>query len=227
MQQTASNMFSLAKVPFHGTNLSAALKQLRYKGFVSFEWEKQWHPELEDAAIAVPHFAKQFARGIRSWLSTKRCGPCEPRMCPRPSSCLRKQVGIRPKKTGARCSNSPGNLSSIEVDGQLAATTTLLCYGQRLAWIGMVLTRLEFQRRGFAKKLFGEALKRADEMEIETIKLDATKQGQPIYEQFGFRREEEIVRCPGRTPALSRYPSCASSPPVWRPLDATIFGATV
>ena len=89
---------------------------------------------------------------------------------------------------------APETCLAIEVDGQLAATTTLLCYGQRLAWIGMVLTRLEFQRRGFAKKLFGEALKRADEMEIETIKLDATEQGQPIYEQFGFRREEEIVR---------------------------------
>ncbi len=46
--------------PWH--DLSAAQKQLRYKGFVSFEWEKQWHPELEDAGIAVPHFAKQFAR---------------------------------------------------------------------------------------------------------------------------------------------------------------------
>ena len=46
--------------PWH--DLSAVLKQLRYKGFVSFEWEKQWHPELEDAGIAVPHFAKQFAR---------------------------------------------------------------------------------------------------------------------------------------------------------------------
>jgi sugar phosphate isomerase/epimerase len=46
--------------PWH--DLSAALKQLGYSGFVSFEWEKKWHPELEDATIAVPHFAKEFAR---------------------------------------------------------------------------------------------------------------------------------------------------------------------
>ena len=46
--------------PWH--DLSAALKQLGYNGFVSFEWEKKWHPELEDATIAVPHFAKEFAR---------------------------------------------------------------------------------------------------------------------------------------------------------------------
>ena len=47
---------------FPWNDFSEALKELRYKGFVSFEWEKKWHPELEDATIAVPHFAKQFAK---------------------------------------------------------------------------------------------------------------------------------------------------------------------
>jgi sugar phosphate isomerase/epimerase len=46
--------------PWH--DLIAALKQLQYNRFVSFEWEKKWHPELEVATIAVPHFAKQFAK---------------------------------------------------------------------------------------------------------------------------------------------------------------------
>src|SRR6202030_77785 len=89
---------------------------------------------------------------------------------------------------------APKTCLAIEVNGQLAATTTLLCYGQRLAWIGMVLTKQEVQRRGFAKKLFREALRQADEMGIETIKLDATEQGQALYEQFGFRGEQEIAR---------------------------------
>ncbi|PYX30415.1 MAG: hypothetical protein DMG77_09890 [Acidobacteria bacterium] len=47
---------------FPWQDLSHALKQLRYDSFLSFEWEKKWHPELEDAAIAVPHFAKWFRR---------------------------------------------------------------------------------------------------------------------------------------------------------------------
>jgi sugar phosphate isomerase/epimerase len=47
---------------FPWSDLSHALKQLRYDSFISFEWEKQWHPELEDAAIAVPHFAKWFCK---------------------------------------------------------------------------------------------------------------------------------------------------------------------
>ncbi|MFL6445705.1 MAG: GNAT family N-acetyltransferase [Candidatus Sulfotelmatobacter sp.] len=120
---------------------------------------------------------------------------------------------------------APKTCLAIEVDGQLAATTTLLCYGRRLAWIGMVLTKVEFQRRGFAKALFREALKRADEMEIETIKLDATKQGQPLYEQFGFRGEEEIVRWSRQNSGTEPLPVVRSSTPVWRHLDANYFGA--
>src|SRR5438270_12458766 len=78
---------------------------------------------------------------------------------------------------------SPEGCLAIEVDGQLAATTTLLCYGRKLAWIGMVLTTAEYQRRGFAKRLLALALQNADKMGIATIKLDATEQGQPLYER--------------------------------------------
>jgi sugar phosphate isomerase/epimerase len=29
-----------------------------YRGYYSFEWEKRWHPEIEDPEVAIPHFAK-------------------------------------------------------------------------------------------------------------------------------------------------------------------------
>jgi sugar phosphate isomerase/epimerase len=32
-----------------------------YKGYYSFEWEKLWHPEIEEPEVAIPHFAKNFA----------------------------------------------------------------------------------------------------------------------------------------------------------------------
>ncbi len=29
-----------------------------YRGYYSFEWEKRWHPEIEDPEVAIPHYAK-------------------------------------------------------------------------------------------------------------------------------------------------------------------------
>ena len=119
---------------------------------------------------------------------------------------------------------SPEGCLAIEVDGHLAATTTLLCYGRRLAWIGMVLTKAEYQRRGFARKLLAHALENADTMGIATIKLDATDQGQPLYESLGFRSEQEIERWSrsGGTEPLSAGRTSVEEP--WRDLDSLVFG---
>jgi len=89
---------------------------------------------------------------------------------------------------------APEGCLAIEIEGNLTSTTTLLCYGRKLAWIGMVLTDSAYRRQGLARKLFEECLKRADRMGIETLKLDATDQGQPLYEKFGFRCEQDIER---------------------------------
>jgi len=32
-----------------------------YKGFYCFEWEKKWHPEIEEPEVAFPHYAKVMA----------------------------------------------------------------------------------------------------------------------------------------------------------------------
>ncbi len=37
-----------------------ALKNGPYTGFYSFEWEKLWHPEIQEPEIAIPHFSKNF-----------------------------------------------------------------------------------------------------------------------------------------------------------------------
>jgi GNAT superfamily N-acetyltransferase len=121
---------------------------------------------------------------------------------------------------------SPEGCLAIEVDGHLAATTTLLCYGRKLAWIGMVLTKAEYQRRGFARRLLAHALDLADKMRISTIKLDATDQGQPLYESLGFRNEQEIERWsrPGENAAQLPVDRTSVAEP-WRELDSEVFGA--
>ena len=120
---------------------------------------------------------------------------------------------------------SPEGCLAIELDGHLAATTTLLCYGRRLAWLGMVLTKAEYQRRGFARRLLAQALENADTMGIATIKLDATDQGQPLYESLGFRSQQEIERWSRPGGNAAQLPaSRASGEEPWRDLDSLVFG---
>jgi GNAT superfamily N-acetyltransferase len=131
---------------------------------------------------------------------------------------------------------APEGCLAIEVDGELAATTTLLCYGRRLAWIGMVLTKLQYRGRGLAKRLLAQALALADRMEIETVKLDATDQGKPIYGKLGFRPEQSVERWsrpgsarPGPSkpgPAAMPILSSAALPPEeWGEVDSRAYGA--
>src|SRR3569623_1639954 len=68
---------------------------------------------------------------------------------------------------------------AVEADGRLASTATLICYGTKLAWVGMILTHPDFRRRGFARTLMNEVMKRAFELRIATVKLDATDFGRP------------------------------------------------
>ena len=35
-----------------------ALCELNYGGYISFEWEKYWHPEIEEPEVALPDFVK-------------------------------------------------------------------------------------------------------------------------------------------------------------------------
>lgn len=80
------------------------------------------------------------------------------------------------------------------LDGSLAATATLVCYGTKLAWVGMVLTRPDYRRRGLATILLKEALRAADERGVETVKLDATEMGRPLYGSLGFEPEQPVER---------------------------------
>jgi GNAT superfamily N-acetyltransferase len=89
---------------------------------------------------------------------------------------------------------APDSCFGIEVGGQLVSTTTLICYGRSLAWIGMVLTKPEHRGRGYARRLVAHALEYADALGIATVKLDATDQGHRLYEDLGFHDEQPIER---------------------------------
>jgi len=82
----------------------------------------------------------------------------------------------------------------MEVDGQLIATATLVGYGQRLGWVGMVLTHPDFRRRGLARELVSRVMEQAKRLAIQTVKLDATDEGRGLYESLGFRAEQPVER---------------------------------
>ena len=89
---------------------------------------------------------------------------------------------------------SPGLCWGIEVDGQLAATATAIVYGDKLAWIGMVLTLPEFRGQGLARRLIAHLIDQLRNQNIQSIKLDATTMGAPLYREFGFQEERPIER---------------------------------
>ena len=49
-------------VPFD--RVAAALGRLGYGGFISFEWEKYWHPEIEEPEVSLPDFAEAMRRVV-------------------------------------------------------------------------------------------------------------------------------------------------------------------
>jgi GNAT superfamily N-acetyltransferase len=94
-----------------------------------------------------------------------------------------------------------GCFAAVE-DGRLVGTTTTTIYDE-LAWIGMVLVYPQHRRRGIAAKLMNVALEYLNG-KVETIKLDATALGQPVYEKFGFAVESAVERWAGTANSMGR-----------------------
>jgi GNAT superfamily N-acetyltransferase len=88
---------------------------------------------------------------------------------------------------------APDGCFGIDVEGALAATTTAVCYGRELAWIGMVLTDPDRRGQGLARKLMEHALAYLEDR-ADWIKLDATDMGHPLYKKLGFEDECPVER---------------------------------
>jgi sugar phosphate isomerase/epimerase len=48
------------------------LRGLNYKGYISFEWEKYWHPEIEEPEIALPDFVKAMKTILQGGVADER-----------------------------------------------------------------------------------------------------------------------------------------------------------
>jgi GNAT superfamily N-acetyltransferase len=130
-----------------------------------------------------------------------------------------------------------GNLLALAPDGcwvwedlgQVVASTTAVCYGEELAWIGMVLVLPDYRRRGLARRLMEHGLAWLEDRHIRQVKLDATDLGRPLYEQLGFRTERVIERWQGnwagRKPADDTQPTPVLNREKIAAFDRDCFGA--
>ena len=105
-----------------------------------------------------------------------------------------------------------------EQDGRVVGTTTATTYGRRIAWIGMVLVDVDHRRQGIGRALLDNALTRLERRGIQTVALDSTPEGQPLYASLGFVDAMELARWRGPIP-VSAAPSPGGSVAV-RPIEA-------
>jgi len=116
-------------------------------------------------------------------------------------------------------------------DGTLAATTLVLPYGGRFAWVSMVLVLPEHRRMGYASRLLRVAL---DDLESGglTPVLDATPAGREVYRREGFAEQWSFSRLAAKsvsTPPLTVQGVRALGEGDWGwmlELDGMAFGAS-
>lgn len=77
-------------------------------------------------------------------------------------------------------------------DGTLVGTVTAANYTHELAWVGMMLVDKDFRGRGLGKRLLTILIEKLGA--FQSIKLDATATGLPLYNSLGFSEELSIDR---------------------------------
>lgn len=89
--------------------------------------------------------------------------------------------------------DNPLNICIVaEHNNRIAGTATAFCYANDVAWIGMVLVDKTLRGQGAGKMLLKYLIDNLQH--IESVKLDATPAGQPLYLNLGFIEEHKIFR---------------------------------
>ena len=87
--------------------------------------------------------------------------------------------------------NPKGCFVAVE-NGQVVGTVMTAVYDGKLGWIAMVLVDPPFRGRGVGTRLLERAIESLSG--CECIKLDATPEGNRVYEKLGFQNEYPLAR---------------------------------
>jgi len=97
-----------------------------------------------------------------------------------------------------------------EFEGR-AVGTTMTFISNQVAWVAMVLVEKASRGKGIGTALLKHTLNYLEMCKIETIRLDATHLGQPLYEKLGFLPEYEVARFKGFAPKSKVKPSVTTA----------------
>jgi GNAT superfamily N-acetyltransferase len=112
----------------------------------------------------------------------------------------------------------PAGCWVAEQAGAVVGTTAVTAYGRRIAWVGMVLVDVEQRRQGIGRALLEHALAYLEQLGVQTIALDSTPAGQPLYARLGFVDAFGLERWRGPIQPPRPQPSEPEEPTI-RPLE--------
>lgn len=109
--------------------------------------------------------------------------------------------------------STPDGVLVAERDGCVIGSVATIRYGPSLAWVAMVLVDPAERGRGLGTALLHRGLEAV--ADVPTVGLDATPQGQPLYERLGFVVQAHFTRLErgagGAVPGSSRPGRAATS----------------
>jgi len=117
---------------------------------------------------------------------------------------------------------APDGLFIAEEDGRPCGSGSTTVYGDRTAWIGMILVHPAFRNRGIGTAIMNKCIEHLQSKAVQSIKLDATDLGRPVYLKLGFLDERPIHRYAGKRPrgVAARREACAIAAGDWPAIAA-------
>ncbi len=88
--------------------------------------------------------------------------------------------------------SNPGLCLVAVIKNHVVGTVTAINYQNKITWVGMMLVAKTFRGRGISKLLLNFIINLLKD--CDSIKLDATPAGIPVYEKLGFVGEYKITR---------------------------------
>ncbi len=93
----------------------------------------------------------------------------------------------------------------LAFDTEIVATAIALKYSDRLGWVGLVVSDPAYQRRGFARRLMNHVMHYFGT--VESVMLDASTLGFPLYDNMGFESLYKIDVYTGAAQAFEVSPT--------------------